>query len=78
MLFDPEVLGRLEIVSKDRDNLLDLLVTVRVHKEVDRGLILLSIAISNVQFELKLALARQVFGKASVFKIRVESMHLVA
>ena len=39
LLLDPEVLGRLEVVSEDRYDLLNLLVAVGVHEEVQRCLI---------------------------------------
>lgn len=35
LLFNPKVLGWFEIVPKDRDDLQDLFITVRVHKEVE-------------------------------------------
>ena len=34
LLFNPEVLRRLKVISKDRDDLLDLIVTVQIHEEV--------------------------------------------
>lgn len=34
-LLDPEVLGRFEIITEDRDDLLDLIVTVGIDEEVE-------------------------------------------
>jgi hypothetical protein len=36
LFFDPEVLGWLEVISEDRDDLLDLVITIQIYKEIDR------------------------------------------
>ena len=35
MLLNPQILRRLEVVSKDRDDLLDLVIAISIDKEVD-------------------------------------------
>jgi hypothetical protein len=57
LLFNPEVLWGLKVISEDRDNFLNLIVCVLIHEETRVWLLLLGLGIHS-HFHLELAAAR--------------------
>ena len=72
LLFDPQILWWLEIVPEDRNNLLNLVVCVSIHKEIR---VLGRIGHTNVHLELAAPRHLPVSCEALVFEVWVEFMN---
>lgn len=76
LLLDPQVLRWFEVVSENRDDFLDLFITVSVHKEVDVGSLLATTA-GHIELNLKLSFPREILREPGVFILGVIGVHFV-